>query len=369
MSFKSRATRKAALGAVAALSLVGAGVAMAPMASAASVAGTLSSATGPAAGGNVLTLSTATAKFVSGMTTQFQLAATPTTACTATAGTPGTTILSVTGAKVLSGTRYAFTVPSGVTIQSSNGSYNLCVYNGTSLEVTAKYTVATPTVVTSVSPTSGPALGGNTVTITGSGFPTGTLTPATTPVVKFGNVAALSTTVKVVNATTITVTAPAQAASSTAQTVSVSAAGGTDTLATAYTYKNGIIASPNFVSTSASAPVDIDISGVGFSGLDFTTTTGANADDANPHVFLNSGAYNQAAKVTECTDVLVISDNELICSIDITKSYTGGTINTTTALSTLPGTYTLYVVNDGLAANPTSKSVSSSGSTFTVAEF
>jgi hypothetical protein len=367
MSFKSLAKRNAALGAVAALSLFGAGVALAPVASAASVPGTLSSTTGPSAGGNVLTLTTTTAKFVSGMTAQFQFVASATTACTAAPGTPAgppTPIVNAVTTKVLSTTRYALTVPAGVVLVGSVGTYNLCVYNGTSLEVTAKYTVASAPTVSAISPAAGPAMGGNTVTITGTNFPTGVLTTATTPVVKLGSVAA--TNVKVVNATTITATAPSQAASATPFNVSVTTTGGTVTLAGAYTYKNGIVASPNFVSTSAAAPVDISVQGVGFSTLDFTTTTGATPDNNRAHVNLATAAYDQTDKKTECTDVLVLSDTELICSIDVSKSI-AATVYGPGALAA--GHYTMYVVNDGSVVSPTFLTVPSSGSTFTVAEF
>jgi hypothetical protein len=73
--------------------------------------------------------------------------------------------------------------------------------NGTSgLVVADQFTFIVP-VVTGVSPNTGPTVGGNTVTVTGTGF-----TGATG--VKFGTVAA--TNVTVVNDTTVTVTAPAE---------------------------------------------------------------------------------------------------------------------------------------------------------------
>ena len=84
--------------------------------------------------------------------------------------------------------------------------------------------VAPAPTLTSVSPSNGPAAGGNTVTLTGTGF----LAPAT---VTFGSTAA--TAVNVIGPTTITATAPA----GTGQvSVSVATPGGSATRSAAYTY-------------------------------------------------------------------------------------------------------------------------------------
>ena len=84
--------------------------------------------------------------------------------------------------------------------------------------------VAPAPTLTAVSPTNGPAAGGNIVTLTGTGF----LTPAT---VTFGSTAA--TAVTVTGPTTMTATAPA---GSGQVSVSVSTPGGSTTRPAAYTY-------------------------------------------------------------------------------------------------------------------------------------
>ncbi|WP_158638038.1 putative Ig domain-containing protein [Sphingomonas ginsenosidivorax] len=89
----------------------------------------------------------------------------------------------------------------------------------------ATVTITSPTSVTGVAPVSGPAAGGASVVITGTG-----LTGATA--VSFGGTAAATFTVD--SATQITATTPAKPAGPV--TVAVSAPGGTGSLANAYTY-------------------------------------------------------------------------------------------------------------------------------------
>ncbi len=68
----------------------------------------------------------------------------------------------------------------------------------------------------------------------------------------------------------------------------------------------------------------------------------------------------------------MISDNELICTVNAAK-----TVDSTTSAGTytwasvsLPnGAYTVTVVNDGSVAAPTYQTALSSGGTFTVADF
>jgi hypothetical protein len=100
---------------------------------------------------------------------------------------------------------------------------------GTSPAVPAdRYTYVVAPKVTAVSPTSGPRAGGNTVTITGTGF-------AGATAVKFGSTAATNLTV--VSAGKITVKAPAHAAGVT--DVRVTTHGGTSAVVSAdrYTFK------------------------------------------------------------------------------------------------------------------------------------
>lgn len=381
MKLATFTTRRSAIGAVAAIGLatLATGVTVAP-AFAASVPATLSVTSGPSGGGNTLTATTTTAKFFAGAVVEFQYKATTATACTAAYATPVTVsstagIVSATP-KVLSSTKIAVTVPSTVALQGSATSANwlVCVYPGTNtttslIAANAAYAIAAkPTIASSnpILPASGPALGGGTVTVTGTNFITG-LTA------KIGTVAL--TGVSVVNGTTFTATVPAQAAASNL-TLSVTTTGGTATKASAYSYTNGIVIAPNTAPT-ATAATDIDVLGVGFSGMDFSTTDGTTPDNLNAHVYLVAGDYdatdNSSAKTLgetgECVDVLVVSDTELICTLNTLKAFDQGSDS---AISN--GVYTLTVVNDGLidaATNNTaySESIISSGSTFTVAPY
>jgi methionine-rich copper-binding protein CopC len=120
--------------------------------------------------------------------------------------------------------------------------------------------VAPAPTLTAVSPTSGPATGGNTVTLTGTGF----LAPTT---VTFGSTPA--TAVNVVGPTTITATAPA----GTGQvSVSVSTPAGSATRPAAYTY----VPAPTVTGVSpASGPVGGGTS-VTITGTHLGTTSSVN---------------------------------------------------------------------------------------------
>jgi hypothetical protein len=381
MKLATFTTRRTAIGAVAAVGLatLATGLSVAP-AFAASVPATLSATSGPSGGTNTLTATTTTAKFFAGAVVEFQYKATTATACTAAYATP-VTVSSTAGIvtatpKVLSSTKIAVTVPSTVALQGSATSANwlVCVYPGTNtttslIAANAAYTIAArPTIASSnaILPASGPALGGGTVTVTGTNFITG-LTA------KIGSVAL--TGVTVVSATTFTATVPPQAAA-TGLTLSVTTTGGTATKTNAYSYTNGIVIAPNTTPT-ATAATDVDVLGVGFSAMDFSTTSGAAPDNGNAHVYLVAGDYNpvdaSSAKTLgetgECVNVLVVSDTELICTLNTADAFNqGGT-------TTIPnGVYTLTVVNDGqidasTANSAYSESIISSGSTFTVAPY
>ena len=85
----------------------------------------------------------------------------------------------------------------------------------------------------------------------------------------------------------------------------------------------------------------------------------------------NGGGSKTVGESTECINVAVISDSELICTVDAAHSITyAGAVPTygTTALAN--GTYTVTVVDTGaIGATLNYKTVLSSGATFTVADF
>ena len=374
-------------------------------ASAASQAATLSAASGKSGGGNTITATVPTAAFNAGNTfTEFQVGATATTKCTAgwqaaAAVTATSGVVDSSGAsyqRILSGNKLVITVPSGVALPVANPptslTFNLCVYSsqsapsGTTSNVLAetKYTIAAqPTFSNGVNPNppaikpaAGPALGGNTVQINGTGFVGSTAQPVTATL---GGVALKIVSVNTAG-TLITATVPARAAASGVSLV-VNTLGGSVTKTSAYDFTNGIIVSPNTTPT-ATAATDLDIQGAGFSTMTWTTTDGTTPDDTNAHVYAVSGAYDPSGagskakgETGECVNVLVISDTELICTLNTLHAYNQ---NADSAIG--DGAYTITVVNDGRndvqtagtnydSTDPFTSTIITSGSTFTVAPY
>jgi hypothetical protein len=118
--------------------------------------------------------------------------------------------------------------------------------------------------------------------------------------------------------------------------------------------------------------------GVGFSGLTF----GGAPNSSSAHVFLVNDTYSPTADggtptdwatppVTECGGVIPISDNEIICELDLGETLDpDGTVDTATNVG--EGTYTVAVVSNGSVGatlNASDVSIISSGSTFTVSPY
>ncbi len=372
---------------------------------------TPSSGTGSTAGGNTLTLSlatTATPKFTSGFVgVQFQ-ATTSAAAATATCATaPSTTVTSsmtATTVRYLSSTKVSVVVPAltGGSLVSPTGFWLICAYNAaqntgvipTTATVIGKanYVAAVAPTISdgssaspiAVSPASGPASGGQVVTINGTGFPT-SITANTPLTASFAGMPL--TNITPISSTQFTAVTPAQPASTNKPVLTVTTNGGSVSLANdatpsqpVYKYVNGISVSPNTVPKGQS--VDVDVQGTGFTTLNFSHTTGAAHDpaDASAHVYLVQGVYDATslssdktkAESTECVNVAVISDSELICTVDASQSIAYAThlptYSNTAALAN--GTYTVTIVDDGsVGATLKYQSVLSSGATFTVADF
>jgi hypothetical protein len=271
--------------------------------------------------------------------------------------------------------------------------WNLCTYvdNTTGaalLTQPAIYNVAPVLGVNSAvfSSTSGPAQGNSVVTITGlTGIPTaeGALLTA-----RLGN-APLTIT----NRTTTSITGTTSASAAGPVKLTVTTAAGTRTTTTnVYTYTYGITVTPNSAPTRT-VPV-LDIMGAGFGALTFGNVTNNVAlTDDTAYVFLTDNTWNAQTfngidatvvdPISYCNDVLPISDNEIICSLNLDEriasvSGTGSaqvptiTAGANVSAGDVPaGTYTVTVVNANAALNAATHnySVVSSGSTFTVAPF
>ncbi len=350
----SRPARIGAVLAVAAATLV----AVAPPSSAAASAVTLSASSGPSGGTNTITLTGTGAVWSAGSVVEFAYSTTATapvaTTCAATYQTPAavvgasaaatTGIVAVASPKILSSSKMAVTIPAGLAIPGGSSAaslnFTVCVYAGATAQSAlkaygkTKYAIAAAPTVSAVSPAGAPALGGGTVTVTGTNFINGATTAT------LGG--APLTNITVVDATTFTGTVPARTAGSTS--LSVTTTGGTVNKPSFFTYSDGLVVTPATGPSNSAAPIDLDILGVGFTEKSFTTTTGTKSNDGNAHVYLVPGAYNPAlldddadattpsvktvGQVAECTNVLVISDTELICSLDTATSLNAANANT-----------------------------------------
>jgi hypothetical protein len=308
--------------------------------------------------------------------------------------TPSKLVITVPNASVNDGVNT--TAGLGLGTNQSVGKYNVCVYDGntvgTSLLIASStYTIAakpTITASTGVSPAGGPALGGTTVTVAGTGFTSGlTATLGGQPMTNV-----------VVNAagTSFSATAPAHIAAAN-QYIVVNATGGTVsshdpnndldvTDALPFAYSNGITVTPN--TAPSGTDVDVDVYGVGFSNMDWTTTDGTTPNSTKAHVYLLSAAYSPAdagasgIKATpekaECINVLPISDTELICTMNLAGGALSAAAPQVMAGNVPDGIYTVAVVNDGgIAVQPGGASadanymasVLTSGSVFIIAAY
>ncbi|GIF17759.1 hypothetical protein BJ973_009276 [Actinoplanes tereljensis] len=340
--------RKAALrlGAVlGAVTLTTVGIATPSYAVAADTGLTLSSASGPTGGGNTLTLTNVggSNQFVDGSVfVEFQWETGTPGNCASAYVAPAAValdgsniqtagVIEAAVVRVVTPSKLAVVVPATLVLGGGNvaatADYNVCVYNttntGTANSLLAKtsangvnYTIgAAPTAVSAISPVAGPSKGGNTVTITGTGF----VASATT-----ASIGGVPLTGVVATTTTVTGTVPAHSAGGPyAVTVQVTG-GGNASKKASYTFSDGITVAPNTAPNTKTTPTEISVSGTGFYGNTFTTSTGPTPDDTNSHVYLVKGTYDPTkttagpktnGQVTECLNVVVVSDHELLCSL------------------------------------------------------
>jgi len=412
-----RMLRRAGAASVAVTALILSGVG-AP-AAAAAAAMTLSSASGPSGGGNTITGT------VAGSATVFPAGTSPTvqfqyTSCSASAQevtqivgsgtttTAGVLTLDPATVRRVSTSKIMFKVPSaaypaldddgnpstvnpgGLVLvgRQTVARWNVCVYDNDSttsglLLATASYTLAVPPTITSVIPASSPAGGGESITVNGAGFGSGS--PAISG--SIGGVALTDIKVAADGDSFTATTGPRAAATGLALTVTTQ--GGTvssldpdnnglpqdddsDTndAPIPFTYSNGITVTPN--TAPSGTEVTVDISGAGFAQLAFDA--GGTPASASAHVFLADGAYVAASNrgVAECVVQAVVSDNELICALDLSADQLSP-VDSTVVSSTpiVDGAYLLTVVADGApdAGSDADPTIVSSGAVFVVAPY
>ncbi len=262
---------------------------------------------GPAVGGNNVTL---TGSGLSGATSVMF------------GSTPATSFI------VVSATQVVAIAPAGTgTVQIT-----VTTPGGTSNGVGYTYTSAP--VLSSVSPTQGPATGGNTVTLTGSGF-----TGATA--VLFGSTAANSFTV--VSPTQITVTAPP--GSGTVQ-VTVTTPGGTS---------NGV----SYTYTAAPVLTSISPSQGSVNGANTVTLTGSGFTGATAVTFGFQPAVSFT--VVSSTQITAVVPPGSAGAVPVTVTTPGGTSNSVTYIYLAIPALTSVVPNQGSTTGGTMVTLTGSG--------
>ncbi|WP_432587038.1 IPT/TIG domain-containing protein [Streptomyces sp. HD1123-B1] len=262
---------------------------------------------GPAGGGNNVTL---TGSGLSGATSVMF------------GSTPATSFIVVSATQVV-----AIAPPGTGTVQIT-----VTTPGGTSNGVGYTYTSAP--VLSSVSPTQGPATGGNTVTLTGSGF-----TGATA--VLFGSTAANSFTV--VSPTQITVTAPP--GSGTVQ-VTVTTPGGTS---------NGV----SYTYTAAPVLTSISPSQGSVNGANTVTLTGSGFTGATAVTFGFQPAVSFT--VVSSTQITAVVPPGSAGAVPVTVTTPGGTSNSVTYIYLAIPALTSVVPNQGSTTGGTMVTLTGSG--------
>lgn len=308
-----------------------------------------------------------------------------TATCSAT--NSGTTMTDVTARTVISATRMSITMPAiDVTAKAD---YNLCVYRVTSgvLLASAKFSVYPVPTITLVSPVNGPQTGGQTVTIEGTDF-------TSKSTVKWGTTSLTGVKIAKDGLSLTAVTPALTAGGPTGFTVTNEGGAVTSTLTNRYTVVNAITVSPSTVTAGTSATLTIKGSGftaaVGIGsatafdassgGVDSGNGTAVGTNSAVGHVYLVRGAYNQLlylpgankgnGQVTECINPSVVSDTEIVCTLDTSSSITATTgVYDYNGTDLAAGAYTVTVVNDGSIAVPSFKTGVMGTATVTVADF
>jgi trimeric autotransporter adhesin len=286
---------------------------------------TLNSTVGASTGGAGI-IATSTANFLTGVSSlgaAFTTAATcPTTypaAATYAAGppvVPGVVLAAANTVRVLGNNKLAATVPALPLSLGTPTVYQACFYNGTTqgtstILAAASYSSTTVPTPTSVTPNAGPARGGTTITVSGTNFPTtaGAITAT------LGGTALASITP--VSSTAFTAVTPNHSVMASAPLI-VTTSAGSATLQGAFSFTNALEISPN-TAPSTSTAVNMDVLGAGFTQLPGTFA-----------IYLVDGVYDSTPNpdnptnfangpVAACTNVLVVTDSELICTMQLNR--------------------------------------------------
>ncbi|GID27366.1 IPT/TIG domain-containing protein [Paractinoplanes brasiliensis] len=345
----------------------------------------LSSNGGPTGGGNTIVATLANmptapnpTSFTTSTAVYFVVAtsatATPTCPTTYPSVAPAGTVVATgdPAVKLLAPSKIAVVVPTGVVTASAGTifKYAMCAFaantSGAALIAGGQYTVGTaPQIATvnGVNPVSGPALGGTTITVSGSGFVANTTAAPNNTVATLDGLP-LTDIVVGGGGTSFSAKTPPHAPGGpfmlkvTTPGGTTNVLGTTTTKANLFSYTNGIVVSPN-TAANTKGSVDLDVMGVGFDNYSFEATNGNTSNSANAHVYLVKGTYSATAgavragkaagQETECVNVLVISGEELLCSLPLNhtlstadQSFTAGPAQRTArSLTTTTGSTTV----------------------------
>jgi hypothetical protein len=335
---------------------------------------TMSVSTGPTTGGNSLTLTTSSPVLVTGSSyVQFQKI-TGTVTCTAVvAGSVPAGALVPTSSRVLLPDR--MTITFGTLTATAADTFQACIYGsstagspliaGSSSATASLYVTNLGSTVTSISPSAGPPQGNVTVVVTGSGF-----APGMTASIGGAN---MNIVAIAADGNSFRAAVPPHSVGGP-YAVTVTTPGGTVISKQAFfTYGNGIKATPDTAPPTKMQPTYVDLTGVGFAGLGFVDTSGATPNNTGAHVYLVKGAYNPTAigtgatatktngQVTECVDVLVLQDDDMVCTL-----WTAG--NTNSSWGASPPAGTSRTMTGCTAAASATQLTLGTGCTFTLAD-
>ncbi|BCY13913.1 IPT/TIG domain-containing protein [Actinoplanes sp. L3-i22] len=195
--------------------------------------------------------------------------------------------------------------------------WQVCIYDAATaqgnLVASNAYKVTTVQTLTRITPNAGPALGGSLITVVGTAFPT----DASQISGMLGGVPL--TDITPLSSTAFTARTPMHAPANS-NTLVVTTPAGSATLNGQFAYTSTLVVNPKTAPNTRS--LDVVVNGVGFQGASWSANLGTGA-----HIFLSRGSYSNATvsgnranpPVADCKNVLVLSDNELVCRLDLTK--------------------------------------------------
>ncbi|GAA3607046.1 hypothetical protein GCM10022223_23740 [Kineosporia mesophila] len=315
-------------------------VAVANMAQAASTTIKIGpAATGSTLGGNQLTVTGAGFQDATGASVAAAVRFISGTSC----GVDATAATAATSFNVISKTKIGVTSPA-----LAAGSYMLCIFDGTTNTQTllggGKFVTAAPATATTISGAASnvakaSALGGTTVTVTGTQF-----SKTTTATVDGVKAAATY-----VSATKLSVKLPAHAAG-TGYKIKVDNGYGAASTTDTVSFVPVVTVAPT--SGSGVAGNVVSVTGSGFSGRTFDTTAGVTVVFLPAGTTLTSGTTTIASLKT-CTSVMVESDTSLSCQAPILTT----------------GAYSVQLLNAVASKYDSDYSTISKSSTYTVAAF